>query len=348
MDAGRRSPWDAFVLHHAVTPTYANESDAKIRERFDNFGKAIYKANGVTPTTHINPSTGKITHTQAHLALHPYTKDGNKYGYRIVELLKDAQKKITWHAGNWDMNTRSIGMEVCIDARNAKLPEKALMLIADWLRPQDKKLGGKLSVYGHGQVSQLGTACPAKLLAQLPTLIDMINNPAKWNKKLWPSKPAPKPAPAPAPKPTPKPTPAPAPKPTAPAIPNIKAVFDPVHKYQLLRDTKLWDLSFKSWDKARAISTIKAGSIIDVAAISHHPLGGKYLISAYSYGKHINSGINLVDAKPYTPTPLKASQTPAAPSRDDQQDAKIGALEASVVGLMKLIGSAVSGLFGKK
>lgn len=361
MDAGRL-PVDTFVLHHAVTQHFKNYSDAQIREIFSNFGRAIYNSYGITPYSHINPSTGGITYTQAHMALHEYDADGNKYGWRIVDLIEDMEKKLLWHAANGDINARSLGLETCIDARYEVLPEKALMLIADRLRPLDQRLGGGLKLFGHSQVSQTGTQCPAQLLGQLPTIIDMINNPDKWNAKLWP-------APA---KPTPAPTPAPAPAPE-PAKSQYTKFVSPIKRLIKSDGVSLWDLNAKTWADFKAVKTFKKGEEFIAVGVAQHPLGGSYYMTASSFGKAdetgvpaYNRGVNekdLVEVPPEpapsptpqptpatptpepTPTPTPTPSTPATPSRDNEQDARIGALEAALGGLfilMQGIGAAIA------
>lgn len=311
-DGNRIYPIVYGIIHHAVTPKYTNYTDRQIRDIFDNFGKKIYSDNGQKPVGHIHPDTGKLTHTQAHYALHPYTSDKNKYGYRMVKLLNDPNDNVVWGAGNWPVNQQAINIECCMDARNEVLPEKALMLIADTLRPLDKKAGGKLNVLGHSQVSQLGTQCPARLLGQMKTIIDMINNPDKWNKKLFP-------APKPAPKPTPKPTPAPA---------NPYKRFEkPLMLVTNKAPTNLYNITKKTWDDLATGVVKKLGKGEEFQAVGQyaHPLGGVYYMTSYSFGDADKTGkptqpngVNKVDLspKPAAPTP-PAPTTPTTPAPVD-------------------------------
>lgn len=319
-DGNRIYPVNKLIMHHAVTPHYKNYSDRQIRDLFDNFGKAIYSGAGQTPYNHIHPDTGALTHTQAHAALHEYTADGNKYGYRLVWLLKDPWNCVVWGAGNWPVNQQCINVEVCIDARNEVLPEKALMLVADTFRVQDKKLGGGLNVFGHQQVSQIATQCPARIQGQMKTLIDMINNQSKWNKKLFP-------APKPAPKPTPKPTPAPTPKPV-----NRYSRFEkPVTMLTNKAPTNLYDLTKTSWAELEKSSIKKLGPNEEFVAVGQyaHPLGGVYYMTDYSFGEADKTnkpdhatGVNKVDLVEKPKEDPKPIETPA-PSTPDPVAEKI-------------------------
>lgn len=216
-DGARVFPVDYLVIHHSAGPLFANAPDQEVSDWFNAVGKSRGYA-GLAHSGHYDPDTGKETFAQAHWALHPYTLDGNKYGWRITLLIADPDNNVAWHAGNWSVNQRSFGIETCGIYLDGKLDEKALMLVADSFRDHDRELVGQghaggLQCFGHQTF--FPTACPGRIFGQIDTLIDMINNPAPWNAKLWPS-PAPAPAPAPQPQPEPAPDPAPVPVPPAP------------------------------------------------------------------------------------------------------------------------------------
>ena len=196
-DNQRKGNVDYIVMHHSTGSEFINSEDIEVQDWYDRVGKGRgYK--GYTRSYHQHPSRNKETFSQAQYGLHAYSKDGNKYGWRLTPLMKDVWNNVAWHAGNWSVNVRSIGIETCGNYVNKQLPEKALMLVADTFRAQDIKLGGKLQVMIHRDFKN--TACPGKIGDQRMMIVDMLNNPSKWNAKLFPVS---------APKPTPKPTPTP-------------------------------------------------------------------------------------------------------------------------------------------
>ena len=207
-DGQRKYPVNIFVLHHSVGPRFADKPALVIQDWFSGIGKARGYQNGAINPHHEHPGRkGKLTYAMAQFAGHPYSK--NKYNYRLVDLIKRPWQNVAWHAGNWEINVHSNGLENCGDFRNYVLTEKQLMCIADFLRPIDKELGGTLNILLHQEI--IGTACPARIKEQRNKLVDMINNPTKWNNKLWPPKTTPKP-PVPKPQPVPQPTPDPVPE----------------------------------------------------------------------------------------------------------------------------------------
>lgn len=173
-----------IVMHHAVSDLMLNWSDAKVAKWFSDVGRNRGYA-GVAHSYHCNPYDGTESFSQAHYCLHPYTADKNKYGWRLTLLIKEPYSNACWHASNWTVNQRSLGIETAGNYVAQYLDEKALMLVADTFRAYDKSIGGGLNITGHKKYA--ATACPGKIYEQLGTLIDMFNNPAKWNEKLWPS-----------------------------------------------------------------------------------------------------------------------------------------------------------------
>lgn len=183
-DQNRKYPVNYLIMHHAVSNDMINWDDYKVQKWFSDVGKnRAYK--GISNSKHYFPNSKVMSYSQAHFCLHKYTKDGNKYGWRLTQLIDDVWNNVTWHAGNWPINQKSIGIETAGNYSNQYLDEKALMLVADFWRTQDKKLKGKTYIRGHSEVSKTGTACPGLILKQIPTLINMINNPDIWNAKLW-------------------------------------------------------------------------------------------------------------------------------------------------------------------
>lgn len=185
VDGDRVYPVNFFFLHHSTGPEFANADDIEVQDWYSSVGKGRGYAGGALNPRHEHPSRpGQLTYAMAQFTLREYTKDGNKYGWRLTDLVKNPWQNVTWSVGDWSYNQKSCSVEVCGDYSNKVLPDKALMLIADYLRPIDQELGGQLSVWLHKEV--FNTACPARIAEQRNTIIDMINNPDKWNKQLWP------------------------------------------------------------------------------------------------------------------------------------------------------------------
>lgn len=189
-----------LVLHHAVTPLWDEKSKAQLAQWFSDNGFArAYGSNAGNWSGLINPYTGQRSYSQAHLAgqrVTDRTPDATAAekaaGYRLVPLVKDIWGQITWHAGNWAINRSSIGIENLGDYRNYTLRDGDCKVIADFWRGQDRKLNGKTMVWGHKEVSQLGTACPARIMEKRNHIIDLVNGSGPSTE---PSKPQPAPKP---------------------------------------------------------------------------------------------------------------------------------------------------------
>jgi len=187
-DGQRRYPVDYFFLHHSTGPDFVNAEDIQVQDWYSDTGKARAYSGGAINPMHEHPSRpGQLTYAQAHFTLREYSKDGNKYGWRLTDLIARPWQNVAWAVGNWDYNVMSSSVEICGNYLNKNLPDKALMCLADFLRDIDNELGGALKVWLHKEV--YATACPARISDQRNTLIDMINNPDKWNNILWPPQP---------------------------------------------------------------------------------------------------------------------------------------------------------------
>jgi len=190
-----RKTVDYLVLHHAVTPLWSDKSKAWLAQWFSDNGYArAYSSNPGNWSGLTNPYTGARSYSQAHFAgqrVDGSTPDATDQeradGYRLVPLVSDVWGQITWHAGNWDINTRSIGIENLGDYRNYTLRDGDAKVIAAFWRPQDQKLGGATAVVGHKEVSQLGTECPARIMEMRDTVVNYINNPPQPPKPAEPT-----------------------------------------------------------------------------------------------------------------------------------------------------------------
>ncbi len=184
-DSDRLYPVNYFFLHHSTGSDFVNADDITVQDWYSDTGKARAYSNGAIDPRHEHPSRpGVLSYAQAQFTLREYTKDGNKYGWRLSDLIQRPWQNVTWSVGNWDYNRQSCSVEICGNYLGKVLPEKALMLLADFLRPIDQELGGSLQVWLHKEV--YATACPARIAEQREKIVDMINNPAKWNALLWP------------------------------------------------------------------------------------------------------------------------------------------------------------------
>jgi hypothetical protein len=186
MDINRKIV-DYLVLHHAVTGTLESWSKPQIAQWFSDNGFArAYGSNPANWSGLYNPYTGAKSYSQAHYAgqrVDATTPDATdaekKAGFRLVPLVKDVWGQICWHAGNWEINRASIGIECLGDYRNYTLRDGDCRVIADFWRPQDQKLGGATAVCGHNEVSDNPTACPARIMEMRQLIVDYINNPPK-------------------------------------------------------------------------------------------------------------------------------------------------------------------------
>ena len=322
-----------LVLHHAVTPLWSDKSKAWLAQWFSDNGFArAYGSNPANWSGLINPYTGGRSYSQAHYAgqrVDASTPDASAAeraaGFRLVQLVQDPFGQITWHAGNWAMNQGSIGIENLGDYRNYTLRDGDCKVIADFWRPQDKKFGGATAVYGHYEVSTLGTQCPARIMEKRDKVVDLINNP--------PATPT-----------TPKPTPAPS-KPTVKLndIPNKTVIVTNA------KGAELWDLSFAAYGDAKSVKHFNKGDKIEVSAIGTHSLGSKYYLTEYSFSKNILNGINQADVADYTePKPTEpttpttpTTPTPKPPTQDEEQDKRLTLIEDAIKAIQTLLQSIV-------
>ena len=192
-----RKTVDKLVLHHAVTPLWEDKSKAWIAQWFSDNGFArAYGSNPNNWSGLYNPFTGARSYAQAQLvgqrvtAATPDATDAERaLGYRVFEIVKDVWGQIAWHAGNWSVNQSSLGIENLGDYRNYALRDGDMRAIAAYWRPQDVKLGGATAIYLHGEVTDTGTACPARIAEGRNTIVNYVNNPPQPPQPPKPTKP---------------------------------------------------------------------------------------------------------------------------------------------------------------
>ena len=266
VDGARKYPVDILGMHHAVSDNMTNWDDLAVQDWFSNVGKSRAYQNGAINPHHEHPGRpGQLTYSQAQYCLHQYTKDGNKYGWRLTELIKRPFDNVAWALGNWEANTRAISIETSGNFLDKKLPRAALMLIADTFRQHDKNIGGALAVVPHSQFS--ATQCPGQIRDQIPEIVDMINNPAKWNEILWPN-------------------------PTKP-VPEAKAIEGGRVTLVAKNDSvNLWDLTTNP--NYKSVKTFKAGEQIDVTHYINFN-NTTYYLTEYSVQQGKKNGVNVTD-----------------------------------------------------
>lgn len=185
MADANRTTVNKLVLHHAVTPLWEDKSKAWLAQWFSDNGYArAYGSNSANWSGLVNPYTGARSYSQAHYAgqrVTSATPDATQAerdaGYRLVQLVNDPWGQITWHAGNWAVNTGSIGIENLGDYRNYTLRDGDAKVIAAFWRPQDQKLNGATTIYGHLEVTDSATACPARIMEMRNAVVNYVNNP---------------------------------------------------------------------------------------------------------------------------------------------------------------------------
>lgn len=188
-----------------------------------------------------------------------------------------------WHAGDGGGtgNLATIGIEICYSKSGGSRFTKAEQNAAKFTAQLLKERGWGIDrVKKHQDWS--GKYCPHRTLDMGWTrFLNMVKAHL---------------APAPAPKPTPK-------------ITYSTKGFP--KKVEIVRDTYLWNFNFTDWSKAKKATNevYKKGRVVDVVAVATNSLGGRYLMTAYSYnGGKINAtnGWNEKDTKDYVapkPTP---------------------------------------------
>lgn len=261
---------DKFVLHHSVTGQWSEKSKPELARWFSDNGFArAYGSNPANWSGLVNPYTGERSYSQAHYAgqiVTSATPDATAAeraaGYRMVPLVANPWAVITWHAGNWAVNCGSIGVENLGDYRNYPLSEAACKVLADFWRPRDRELGGATAVYGHKEVSQLGTECPARIMESRDHIVDLINTD--------PTPPAPVTKPVDAPK-------------ALPAVLHFTAKLDKV---------EVWDLTTNP--NYKSVKTLVKGEVFDAAGYIDFN-GTRYYVTAYSLDKGLKTAVNQND-----------------------------------------------------
>ena len=154
------------------------------------------------------------------------------------------------------------------------------------------------------------------------------------------------------------PIPQPAPTPV-PSTVTVQVTDIPNKKVRLIRDTQLWDLGFTKYADAKSVKPLTAGTIVEVSATAKHPTGSTYYLSEFSFSKGIKNGINVKDCEDYVdvvsppapvtppppkppvepePIPTKPTPIPVPITKDQEQDARLSAIEAFIESIKKFFG----------
>lgn len=325
MADAQRLPVKRLVLHHAVTPLWSNKSKAELAQWFSSNGFAqAYGSNPANWSGLVNPFTGARSYSQTHAvgqrvtsATPDATAAERTAGYRVFWIVRDPWGQITWHAGNWHTNRESIGLENLGDYRDYPLRDGDCKVIADFWRAHDKKMNGSTFINLHNEI--VATICPARVAESRNKIVNYINNP---------------------------------PKPPAPPaqLPNVRSYSRlPKKTYEYVRNAKLWDFNANSQNSMKAISSFKKGDRMEIVGKAVYKTGSEYYMTQYSFGNGdptkpnfkpvFTRGVNKVDLKEYvapkppTPTvkpPVEPPVEPEVPSKDDEQDKRLTALEKAV------------------
>ena len=176
-DGDRVHPVDMLVVHHSVGPEFRDVDHDTIAQWFSDIGRNRGYA-GLAHSGHYYK--GRETFAQAQLAGHWH---GGKYC--VFEIMDDVLNNVAWHAGNWPINQRSLGLENC-GRYSSPADDAVLRGIADYWRAHDRRVNGNSYINPHRDVTTTSTACPERLGDQIPKIIEYVNG-------------APAPAPTPAP-----------------------------------------------------------------------------------------------------------------------------------------------------
>jgi hypothetical protein len=347
-DGNRVYPVNKLIMHHAVSDDMVNWDDLQVQDWFSNIGKARGYSNGAVASYHEHPSRpGQMTYSMAHYCLHRYTKDGNKYGWRLTELIKNPFQQVAWHCGNWSANQTSIGIETAGNFSSSDIDDKALQLVADTLaKAWDDEIGGKLEVYGHKD--WFATACPGRIYNKLDQLIDQINNQVAWTNRLFPAPPPPS-----------------TPKPTTRPVPDAVKLPKKIEFLANLDKVEVWDLTTNpNYKSTKTLS--KGEPFVAYAKIPFNDIF--YYVTEYSFNKGWKHGVNQNDVheKPVVVPPVvdppkeepPVVTPPVEPPKEDpkddgptdydkEQDNTLKQILAGFVAFFTVLGQAVADLLSK-
>jgi hypothetical protein len=240
---------------------------------------------------------------------------------------------VAWASQSGNPTTVSVEFSPHLNAEGYK---KAGWLINELFNPKTGRYKISPRLWKHSD--WIKTQCPGTL-----DVNRMKNEANKWAAGNY----NPKPAPKPTPKPTPKP----------PAVLNDKfTLWKDGGKYVTNKQpTKLYDLTnAKDWGTVKTSKTFKKGEVIEiVGSFYNNALKREYYITRYSFDKKLATGFHPDDLDIYVPPrpvptpPTKPVEptdppTPTPPTKDQEQDARLSALESAMSALKSVVDSIVS------
>ncbi len=200
-----------------------------------------------------------------------------------------------WCNGNWLSNTESISCETRGDWRFGYYDQATLDTLTN-IMYQCLKVYPNLQLTYHKDVSSTTTLCPADLKDKGYAAQCWQNAKNRIAVEQAAAQ--------------------------APAVNLRTDIAD--KKVILIRDSNLWDMGFTTWAGAKAVKALPKGTVIDVAGVYNHQLGGKYYLSNHSWNNGINNGINVKDCEDYvaptpqpTPAPTPVPPTPTNPPTNE-------------------------------
>lgn len=224
---------------------------------------------------------------------------GIGYNGEINQYVKD--KDIAWHAGNWAVNERSIGIECSNSSTGGNWPVSDVTInsLVELLAMKAREYGLGRLVVGqnlgyHSLYSQ--TYCPGEYMRskmqEIANRVNQINYP---------------------------PQPAPAPAQTA----HLEYEKITPKKVRLIRDTNLWNFNFTKWSEAEAIKGYVVGDVIEAVAIAHNKtMNADYYMTAYSYNNgniRATNGFNIKDCEDLPPETSQNNAEAPKPSETINQ-----------------------------
>ncbi len=152
-----RKKINLIVLHHTAT-----SEKATWKEMSDIGKQRLYK--DYSHSYHYDPITEKETFIAYHYLIY---KDGS-----VRECLDDDD--IGWHCGNWEKNTRSIGIAFVGNYVDQDPTSKQIESAADVIKNYDH---ANLEVLCHNEI--IPTACPGKITNYRDKMVDLVNGDAR-------------------------------------------------------------------------------------------------------------------------------------------------------------------------
>lgn len=159
-----RKPFDTLVIHHSATPTNttANSIDQSQKERL--YLPRYRSANNDPFVKGLPPHSGHVVNgKERFIGYHHLVSSDGKVTTELQPLIKVKDiwyvDMVGWHAGNWDVNCRSLGICLIGDFTDQEPPEAQLKATAR-LIAYYRTLNPKVRVQPHNAYAR--TECPGR------------------------------------------------------------------------------------------------------------------------------------------------------------------------------------------